>query len=145
MAVLFGGMLLLPLVMVRPASGQQTDVLKSDAAEVKELQKERVAVLTLLVKIVAAQYATGTVDFHQVAQAQRELLDAKVDSAGSPEERIALFEEQLKLASEILKVAQARFESGRVSQPDVLRAKAFYLDVKIKLVRERAKPKPQGK
>jgi outer membrane protein TolC len=145
MAILFGGMLVLPLAMVRPASGRESQLIKNDAAELKELQKERIAALTLLVKIVTNQYRTGTADFHQVAQAQHELLDAKLDSAGSAEERIALLEEQLKLANEAMKVAEGRFNAGRVSQCDVLRAKAFCLEVKIKLVRERGKLKPQGK
>jgi outer membrane protein TolC len=144
-AVLFAGVLLLPLITARLASGQQSEVIKNDAAELKELEKERIATLTRLVEIVVAQYRTGTIDYQQVAQAQHDLLHAKLDSAGSPDERIALLEEQLKLANATLKVAETRFEAGRVTQPDVFRAKAFCLDVKINLLRERGKVKPQAK
>lgn len=145
MAVLFGGVLVLPLVMVRLASGQEGDLLKNDSAELKALEKERIATLTRLVDLVVARYRRGGVDFHEVAQARHELLNAKLDSAGSSEERIALLEEQLKWAKETLNVAEVRFDAGRVTEPDVCRAKAFCLDVKIKLMRERGKLKPQVK
>jgi outer membrane protein TolC len=76
---------------------------------------------------------------------KNELLNAKLDSAESPDERIALLEEQLKVAKETLEMAESKFSSGRVVQSDVYRAKALYLEIKIKLVRERGKLKPKAK
>jgi hypothetical protein len=69
-----------------------------------------------------------------------ELLDAKVEAAESPEERTVRLEELLAKAKEVLEFAETRDRAGfHVTQADVLEAKSLYLDIKIRLTRERVK------
>ena len=65
-----------------------------------------------------------------------------MDSTDEPEKRVALLERQLVMANDVLKIVQARFNSGTATQADICHAKAVFLDVKIKLLRERNRKIP---
>jgi hypothetical protein len=114
----------------------------NDAALLKAAQDDRIKELGTFVEILIAQYRVGTVDFNQLASAQNELSNALLDSTDQPEKRVALLEEQLVMANDILKIVQARVKAGTVTQADVCHAKAIFLDVKIKLLRERNRKMP---
>jgi hypothetical protein len=140
------GFLAVALHAVPLALSQPAEPVKSDAAELKELQKERIETLTGLVDLVLRQLQSGRTDFTHVVRAQMDLVDAKLDSAENPRERMVLLEEQLKMAQSILDDVKRRADIGSptTTGAEVLQAKALCLDIKIKLVRERVKLKAQG-
>jgi outer membrane protein TolC len=143
--ILFIGLLALAPATPRVLGAEQPALSKSDEAELKQLQKQRVATLARLVDVLTAQYKVGTVDYAGVHQARRELLDAKLDLAETRAERVAVLEQQIKAAKQSLDVVQMRFNAGRVSEADVCRARAFCLETEIKLVQERGKPAPPAR
>jgi hypothetical protein len=113
------------------------------AAQIIALQKERIAALQELVEILIVQYQRGVVPFESLAAAQNELIDAQLDSTDKPEERVALLTQQLKIAEGVVDYSERKFMAGfRMTKTDVLHAKSHYLDVRIKLLRERGKLKP---
>ena len=120
------------------AEEPQTRASNNDAAQLKAAEDERIEVLTRLVEVLTSRYAAGTADFPEVFSAESQLWNAQLDSTDEPQKRLALLAKQFDRASEILKLAQARFAAGTVTETNVLRAKSLCLDVKIKLLREPA-------
>ncbi len=109
----------------------------SAAATIKELQQERIKLLGIAAKILTAQYQVGTVDYAEAKSAERELLEARLDAAETPQQRIAVLEELQKSAEDLEKIVEARFNNGRCSEADPDRGRAWVLQVRIKLLRER--------
>jgi hypothetical protein len=119
----------------------------NDAAQLKVAQEERIKVLTQLVEALTAQSRTGAADLAQVFSAENELCKARLESTDEPEMRIALLTKQLDNMSRLVAMTQGQVKAGIVSQADLLRAKSLYLEVKVKLLRERSgktPPAPRG-
>jgi hypothetical protein len=140
-AAVCAGLCGLALLIARYAPAQQQDqAAKDHAAKIKALQKERIDVLSQAVKILEVQYRTGVVDFQQYAAAVMDLIGAQLEYSDVPEERIARLEENCKAAKAAMEFVEARVRSGyRASEIDLCRLKALYLDVQIKLLKERQK------
>jgi outer membrane protein TolC len=68
---------------------------------------------------------------------ETDLVNAQLDAADKPEERIAVLERGVKEESEFLKMVEARFNAGTVTEADVRQARSCLLDVRIRLLRER--------
>ncbi len=134
--------LLVSLATVVAAAEPPSKASNDVAAELKAAQAEQVKTLTQLVEVLTAQYKTGTVDFAQFASAEAELCNAQLDATDGLEKRIALLTRQLDRASDVLKLAEARLAAGTVAEADVFRAKSQYLDIRIKLLREKNKKSP---
>ncbi len=112
----------------------------------KALQEERIETLTQIARLLRSQYEQGAVEFRRLADAQMELVKAKVECADSVEDSVALLEELLAMAKGVLDVTETRHRAGfRTSQIDVYEAKSLYLNIKIRLVRARAKLKRPAK
>jgi hypothetical protein len=128
------------------AAGQSRDNAEDEASELKSLQKEQIAALSQRVKVLTRQNQVGGVDFDQVCMAQMDLYDAKLDATDKPNERIAVLEEQLKMAESAQKLVEMRFATGGAgtTQANVLSAKSLCLKIKIRLVRERSKQKAKA-
>ena len=144
-ALFLGSLLAYPLIIEATAQAQSAPKPQGSpdkAAEIKILLKERQETLKKVVDALVAQYQAGIVDFQSVFHAERDLLRATLDLDDSPETRMAALREQLKMAENFAKLAEARFERGGVTQVDVLRAKAGVLEARIELVREELKAKP---
>ena len=107
------------------------------AAQIKSLQKERGKLLTELVEIRTAQYKAGVVPCEVLVGAEIDLVSAQLDAADKPEERIAVLERGVKEETDFLKIVEARFNAGTVSDADVRQARSCLLDVRIRLLRER--------
>lgn len=136
---------LLPLA-ASAVAGEPGTPVQNDRAEVKALQKERIETLAEIVKIVEREYTDGRESRRGVMTAQLKLLDAKVEAADTLEERVARLEEMLTLAKKALELDESRYRTGAGAvYRDVLETKSSYLGVKIRLAKERAKLKPQGK
>ncbi|MGO9109803.1 MAG: hypothetical protein ACLP9L_11275 [Thermoguttaceae bacterium] len=142
-ATAMAGLLILLAIMVPAAAAEpQPKASDNDAAQLKALQDERVKVLTQLVEVLVSQYKLGIVDLAQVASTEDELCNALLDSTDEPEKRVALLTKQLEKANDVLRITQGRRQAGAAGVADVYRAKSLYLDIKIKLLRERSRKKP---
>ena len=98
-----------------------------------------------MVKATQSAYATGKVSFDRLVDAQRALLNAKLEMCQSDKERITVLEEMVALAKEFEKTADARYKSGFVTQSDVLMATAVRLEAEIALERLKLKAPAQAK
>src|SRR5262249_23061768 len=131
------------LVLTVAATGASAAGDKEDKAEeIKRLLVERQKTLRAAVDVLMAQYQAGVVDFQRVAQAQRAFLRATLDLPLPPEKRLAALRESRELADATVKVTEARFKRGMVTQADVLEAQAALLEARIELLREQAKAQP---
>ena len=141
------GFCVVSLLLTRPAPADQQGEKKTGVpAKLEQLQKERIDAFEKIVKILEAQYKVGTTTFAEFVHAQEDLIKAKLEATDKPAERIALLEEQLKIAKGFLKSVEGQYKVGfaRVSEADVLRVKARCLTIEIKLTKERDKAKPAG-
>ena len=131
------------LIVGATIAGRRSQAAPSDvapdsaAAKIKELQQERIKLLGIAARILIAQYQVGTVDYTEAKSAERELLEARLDAAETPQQRIAVLEELQKSIEDLVKVVEGRFNNGRCSEADLDRGKASLLEVRIKLLRER--------
>jgi hypothetical protein len=132
-------------VLLAHANAAEARASPDYAAEIKQLQQERIAALTRVVDMRLEQYRSGIQDHRTLGLAQAELLKAKLDVAEKPEERIAVLEEHVRLATTILTETNNRWKAGVLHESEVLDAKANLLDVKIRLLRERSKVKAPAK
>jgi hypothetical protein len=82
-----------------------------------------------------------TLNFQSIFQAERDLLRATVDLDDSPEVRVVALRDQLKMAEEFAKVAEAQLKDGVLSPADAMQAKALVLEARIELLREELKAK----
>ncbi len=137
-----GLLVVLAILVPAAAAKAQPKANASDAAQLKTLQSERIEVLTRLVAHMMAQYRAGTSAISEVVSAENELTAARLDATEEPEKRVALLKEQLDSATLLLNVTEARFKVGQGSEADVCRARSLYLDVKIRLLRQRSGNKP---
>jgi hypothetical protein len=138
----------LALPGVRHAPAQQHDQavtsyaakLKVLQAKLKVLQKERIAILSRDVKILELQFKLGAADFNQFATAEVELVDAQLDCSDTPQERIAYLEKGTEVAKDAVEFVEVRYKSGyRQTELDVNQSKVIYLNLQIKLLKERQK------
>ncbi len=137
------GLLIFLAIVASAASAEpQPKASDDDAAQLKAAQDERVKVLARLVDVLTGHYKLGLVAFAQVSSAENDLCNALLDSTDEPEKRVALLTKQLDKVNVLLKTTRYRRETAQVDVVDVYRAEAVYLDVKIKLLRERSRVRP---
>jgi hypothetical protein len=123
-------------------SAQQTGAIQSDMDQIKQLQKERVKVLTDIVQITMKLFEKGiNTDFSQVISVRLELINAQLDMTDNPNDRIALLEDQLQQIKTMLDMTEQRVRVATASEVDLLRAKSLYLKTQIALLKERQKLK----
>jgi len=127
-----------------PALGLE-NLQRTKDSKVKKLLTERLATLRELVKVTDAEYRVGKASFDRVQQAQRALLNARIELCESDKERIMVLEDMVSLAREHEKIAAQRYKTGVATQSDVLLATAARLEVEITLERIRAKVPNPGK
>ncbi len=106
-------------------------------AQIKALQKSRIETLSQLVREYEALSQAGRIDYYYVVDAQNALVDAKLDLAEKPEERVALLTEKMKFAEANWERTGRRFETSLAAKSDLLWARAFLLDTEIGLSQER--------
>lgn len=117
--------------------GSETDF----AAELTKLRMNRVATLQQLLDLSFAGYRQGEFGIDQVLDAQHDLMEAQLEIAETPHQRIAMLERQLEITQKTLEAAEKLCAAQEVSQCDTLRAKAALMGVEIKLLQERARAK----
>ena len=137
-----GFLILLAVTIQAVAAEPRPTASGDDTAQLKTLLDERVKVLTQLVEVLTSHYKLGFIGLPQLLSAENELCNALLDSTDDPEKRVALLTKQLDNANNIRGITQGRRQAGQVDVADVYRAESLYLDIKIKLLRERNRKRP---
>jgi len=113
--------------------------------KVKELLKERLAVLREVEARAIASYEAGHTPLEQVQQARRAVLDAELALSESSKQRIAILEQLVAMSKDAEQVATRRSEMGVTSRGEALIARASRLEAEIKLEQEKARAAPRAK
>ena len=122
-----------------PRPGKAAD----KAAELKALLKERRQALDAALRLTLEMYKAGKAPVTEVIQAEQAARKAAVDAADTPEERLAALRKSRDTAADLAQVAQELFKVGRVTQAELLRARAELLEARIALLREELKGGPR--
>lgn len=125
-----------------PASKDQTE---ESAKKIKELQKERIAVLKKLTDQLANLYKFGRVDYGEVLQASRQLAEAELEVAETDKERVELYQKLIAALKEHEEWVTRDFRAGRVPGAGLLKAKAERLEAEILLEKVKVKVAKAGK
>jgi outer membrane protein TolC len=138
------GFIVISMLAARPALTGQPDENKSDEQRsLAQLRKERIEIYEKIVPIILEQYRSGIAAFSDYANAQEDLINAKLEATEKPSERITLLEDELKLAKKSADMIEQAHQAGaQVTEADALRAKAHCLTIEIRLAKERGNEKP---
>ncbi len=138
------GLFAICLLPARPALTDQQGEEKADKqSKLAQLEQERIETYEKIVPMVYKQYRSGLASFTDYAKAQEDYLKAKLEATDNQSDRIALLEQQLKVArSDADLIDQVHRAGGPITDIDVLRAKAHCLNIEIRLVKERNSEKP---
>jgi hypothetical protein len=109
----------------------------ANETSITELLQKRRAILSELVKVQTDAYGQGKVGIEAVVQAHQDLQLVTLELADDDDERIKLLEESVRLAGELQKIAEAKYNAGHASVADVLKSQADYLRAETDLLRER--------
>jgi hypothetical protein len=111
MAAVVVGLFVIALAIVPLITAQQTENAPSEADQIKQLQKERVRVLSDLVRMMAANQASGmNVEIkQQFTLPETELINAQLETAESTAQRVVLLEDQAKNVKAMLDLVERRF------------------------------------
>ncbi len=106
-----------------------------DSDEIRELLAERVQILKEREKMAVSGYDNGTLEFGKVHEARRDYLNAKLDLSANIAERIAVLKEIVAEAEAAHKTVAQVVESHIGDKTDVLKAKAYVLEMRVALAR----------
>jgi multidrug efflux pump subunit AcrA (membrane-fusion protein) len=109
---------------------------KADGPDkIKELLKERRDVLQKVADQLMVQYRAGQITGRVAMLAQKAALEAGLELAETPAERIDGLRNLLKLAEQIHAHTEAQVEVGKAAQVDALQTRAIVLEARITLLR----------
>lgn len=108
-------------------------------SRVRDLQKERVAVLREAVDDIKAAYQAGRTSIDRLQQALRSQYDAELEICDTDKEKLRVHQEIFNLARENEQSTEQRYKSGNVPKIDLLMATASRLSAAIALERVKAK------
>jgi len=119
-----------------PTSNDQTD---DSVKKVKELREERIATLEKVVAQLADLFRTTRATYDDVLDAQRLLIEARLEATETGEERVRLYESLVAVLKARETYAEGQAKAAREIVPNVLKAMARRLEAEIHL--EQAKMK----
>jgi hypothetical protein len=120
---------------------------QENSEDVKVLQKERLELLSRAATDVIRLYLESAgsqfvhPSFQEVFQAERESFKADMEYCDRPDERLAALEQHGKAADRLIKIAERNFNNTRGTEATVFQMKAYALEVKIELVKEKKRQK----
>jgi hypothetical protein len=121
--------------------GTETCYAQGKPDEIKTLLKERRDLLSEVSSIMAKAFLEGRVDMQILVQAERDSLRADLDWFDRADDRIQAINKHKKIADKILEVAETEEKVGKIGRTDVLRVRAYVLEVQIELHKEKRKAK----
>jgi hypothetical protein len=98
---------------------------------IKELQKQRLAVLEEIRDTAKKLFANARTTPEDVHSAERTLLEARVAYAETRKDRIKACDEAVQNANEWHQIVQGRVQASRASGLEELKARAFVLETQI--------------
>ncbi len=135
-------MLMATALVVSAANSQDTGGAKNEAEstkKIKELQKERLNVLSAMAESAGVLVRDGRVLLEVAYEARQQLLQAQIEYADDDAQRIQFYESYVEALKQYEELAIARKESARGSEFAVLKARAGRLGAEIELERLKAK------
>lgn len=109
-----------------------------DTAAVKQLLKERLAILTTVYEAKAEGHKQGVISIDKVHDAQLAMLEAKLELCETAEERLQVHKEVVEVSQKAVQVAEELYKSAQLPQFELLAAKVRVLDTQIRLERAKA-------
>jgi archaellum component FlaC len=131
------------LVLVMSLVAAEADETGQDEdlrTKIKSLQVQRVQTLERGIELAIAQYVEGMTDLNVFLALQLELLDAKLATAGTLDDEIQVLKSHLEVVKQTLNMVTARYEQGKVSKLDVIRAKSAALRIEVQLLTRQLTP-----
>ncbi|MBA4062552.1 MAG: hypothetical protein C0501_02375 [Isosphaera sp.] len=107
-------------------------------AKIRELQKERLAVLRQIADQTNTAYKGGQVPLTTVLEAQREVNAAELELCETHKERLIFLEKKVELAKDTEKNTEKLVQAHTAPQAHLLRARANRLQAEIELEKEKA-------
>lgn len=108
------------------------------AGRIETLLQARVETLRQHVEQRRIHFEAGEIISEDYARSLRQLLDAELDAARDPAERIAICERHVELLKSYEAMVDERFQFGELPRADLLAAQADRLQAEIQLLREQA-------
>jgi Outer membrane efflux protein len=129
------------------AADRESPVTKDQdesARKAKELRKERVAVLKLLVDQLTLSFNNAIVPYDDLMEATRLLHEAEVDAAETDKERVEIYKKLVAVLEKSESFAENRWKAGRGTKAIVLKMEARRLDAEIQLEKAKVRIANQG-
>ena len=121
-------------------SGQeQAKQQRSDMEEMTVVLQKRHAVLSQLLELQTASFRKGNTEIDDVFQAHRQLQRVELELAATHKDRIQRLEKSVRMAADLEKIVEAKYEAGKTSLVELLKARAENLRIQADLLRERGR------
>ncbi len=130
------------LILAAALTGAQdkpSNPIEESAKKIKDLRKERIAVLKELVDQFGARYKAGQCSPEELVDAKVLLLKAELETAEKGSDRVSLYTKMMETLNQLEQVAKAQLEAGKGTTGDVLKIKARRLEIEILLEQEKMK------
>lgn len=101
------------------------------------LQKERIKVLSFLVRNAEAEFESSDGTMINILDARLQLMEAKLDSSTTQQERLGVLNETLELHRKYESIAESRFNAGLGGIVEAKQAKASRIGAEIELLKEK--------
>jgi hypothetical protein len=111
----------------------------ADEAKIKDLQKERLALLREMARLVGERFRNGQGTWEELREADRVLLNAELDDCGTDKERMDVLEKLLALAKDREKMTEQLTKAGQMRTGAAMLARADRLQAEIDLARAKAR------
>ena len=124
-------------VFIFPLKAQQRGrEAKDNSAKITAALQEMRTTSKNLVALQRRLYEVGAISYMELVTAQRQLLELELKLAEAPADRIKVLSEQLKLAEDAEKLANAKYESGQATQADVLQSRLARMHIEVSILQE---------
>jgi hypothetical protein len=120
------------------------DQLAVSAQKIKELQKERTALLKKRADQLTELFPKRGVRYEHVLEAQRMLIEARLEGTETDAERVELYENLVTVLARCEENAKAYFAAGRVPRMSIFKEKAKRLEAESHLEQAKMKAAKQG-
>ncbi len=135
------GILLITGTIFETSGQEQAKQQPSDADEMTVVLQKRHAVLSQLLELQTASFRKGNTEIDDVFQAHRQLQRVELELAATNRDRIQRLEKSVRMAADLEKIVEAKYEAGKTSLVDLLKARAENLRIQADLLRERERAK----
>jgi outer membrane protein TolC len=138
-AVLLGGGVAWGRAPATPGAGPALD--KATQAQVRKLLEERRDALRKVIEARQKEFEVGRGSLDGLLRTARKLLQAELELATTPAQRIAAHQAHYDIAKKVEEMNATRYDAGRLSFADYQESRAARLAAEIALLRAGGKPK----